>query len=203
MPGVTKKTVNLFDANGGADETANLNMPIFVIPTDENLKITIVYDVETYDSNLAQFLSDGAAKGSSIQNTIEKEITREGQAFQLEAGKVYTIGLHLGLTSVKFDASVTEWTNETTNVDLPGNKDNNNQPAPAGPFTAAAMGMALAAWECKDLGEKEQLDFLEKASENISHARPTTVKRMQLITEGCLDAVSEIEPQENTMGDDR
>lgn len=58
----------------------------------------------------------------------------------------------------------------------------------AGPFTAAAMGMALAAWECRSLGKTEQIDFLEKASENISHARPTTVKRMQLITEGCLEA---------------
>ncbi|MBQ6520618.1 MAG: s-methyl-5-thioribose-1-phosphate isomerase [Anaerolineaceae bacterium] len=58
----------------------------------------------------------------------------------------------------------------------------------AGPFTAAAMGMALAAWECRNMGKSEQLDFLEKASENISHARPTTVKRMALITGGCLEA---------------
>ncbi len=58
----------------------------------------------------------------------------------------------------------------------------------AGPFTAAAMGMALAAWECRDMSKAEQLDFLEKASDNISHARPTTVKRMALITGGCLEA---------------
>jgi len=58
----------------------------------------------------------------------------------------------------------------------------------AGPFTAAAMGMALAAWECRDMSEKDQMDFLEKASYNISHARPTTVKRMELITGGCLEA---------------
>ena len=58
----------------------------------------------------------------------------------------------------------------------------------AGPFTAAAMGMALAAWECRNQSEAEQIAFLEKASDTISHARPTTVKRMQLITEGCLEA---------------
>ncbi len=58
----------------------------------------------------------------------------------------------------------------------------------AGPFTAAAMGMALAAYECRDKGKAEQMDFLEKAAENISHARPTTVKRMALITGGCLEA---------------
>ncbi|MDO4492669.1 MAG: s-methyl-5-thioribose-1-phosphate isomerase [Clostridia bacterium] len=56
----------------------------------------------------------------------------------------------------------------------------------AGPFTAAAMGMALAAWECRDKNEKEQMEYLTKASETISHARPTTVARMKRITEGCL-----------------
>ena len=38
----------------------------------------------------------------------------------------------------------------------------------AGPYTAAAMGMALAAWECRDLPKAGQLEFLEKASDNIS-----------------------------------
>ena len=61
----------------------------------------------------------------------------------------------------------------------------------AGPFTAAAMGMALAAYECRDKSKAEQSDFLEKASYNISHARPTTVKRMELITRGCLDAAKQ------------
>ena len=58
----------------------------------------------------------------------------------------------------------------------------------AGPFTAAAMGMALAAWECRDQTEEGQLNFLEQAAHTISHARPTTVKRMERITGGCLEA---------------
>lgn len=57
----------------------------------------------------------------------------------------------------------------------------------AGPFTAAAMGMALAAWECRDRSFEEQMAYLQKASETISHARPTTVSRMKRITEGCLE----------------
>lgn len=57
-----------------------------------------------------------------------------------------------------------------------------------GPFTAAAMGMALAAWQCRDRSEAEQLAFLEKAADVISHARPTTVSRMQRITGGSLAA---------------
>ena len=58
----------------------------------------------------------------------------------------------------------------------------------AGPYTAAAMGMALAAHECRDRTAEKQMAWLEAAADNISHARPTTVSRMQLITRGCLDA---------------
>ena len=57
-----------------------------------------------------------------------------------------------------------------------------------GPFTAAAMGMALAAWECRDKSESGQRAYLMQAADTISHARPTTVGRMQLITGGCLAA---------------
>lgn len=58
----------------------------------------------------------------------------------------------------------------------------------AGPYTAAAMGMALAAHECRDRRAEAQLEYLETAAQDISHARPTTVSRMKIITEGCLAA---------------
>lgn len=58
----------------------------------------------------------------------------------------------------------------------------------AGPYTAAAMGMALAAWECRHLSGEGQLAYLRQAGETISHARPTTVPRMQQITGSCLGA---------------
>ena len=57
-----------------------------------------------------------------------------------------------------------------------------------GPFTAAAAGMALAAWECRNETEAAQRAALSQAAETISHARPTTVSRMQRITGGCLAA---------------
>ena len=60
----------------------------------------------------------------------------------------------------------------------------------AGPYTAAAMGMALAAYECRNLSAQAQKEYLAKASCTISHARPTTVSRMQLITGACLDAAN-------------
>lgn len=57
----------------------------------------------------------------------------------------------------------------------------------AGPYTAASMGMALAAHECKTLTENEQIAYLEKAAHTLSNARPTTTARMTLITKGCLE----------------
>ncbi len=48
--------------------------------------------------------------------------------------------------------------------------------------------MALAAWECRNRSGKEQLEYLERAAEEISSARPTTQKRMLLVTRGCLSA---------------
>ncbi len=58
----------------------------------------------------------------------------------------------------------------------------------AGPFTACAMGMAMAAWECRGKRAAEQLTYLKNAAYTLSHARPTTVGRMELITGGCLAA---------------
>ena len=58
----------------------------------------------------------------------------------------------------------------------------------AGPYTAAGMGMALAAYECRDMDKENMLAYLEKAAYTLSHARPTTAKRMILTTNGCLNA---------------
>ena len=58
----------------------------------------------------------------------------------------------------------------------------------AGPYTAAGMGMALAAYECRSLAESEQIKYLEKAAYTLANARPTTANRMSLIVKGCLEA---------------
>jgi hypothetical protein len=106
-PGVVKDAVNLF-VGALADD-------IYVIPTDMPLRVTIAYDVETYDENLLSgFLSDGQAHGSTIENVITKAVTLGGNALTLEAGKKYTIGLHLGMRSVKADATIAAWVTEAT-----------------------------------------------------------------------------------------
>ena len=92
--GVTAVPTHLFDA----DE-------IFVIPTGDKVNVTIVYDVETEDANLAGYLSDGSTPGSRVQNVITKKAVLPA----LLAGMRHTINIHLGLTSVKFDVEVEEW----------------------------------------------------------------------------------------------
>ena len=61
----------------------------------------------------------------------------------------------------------------------------------AGPFTAAGMGMALAAKEVEHEPMEKQLEQLEKAGETLANARPTTANRMRLVVRGCIEAAEE------------
>ncbi|MGI5840071.1 MAG: S-methyl-5-thioribose-1-phosphate isomerase [bacterium] len=57
-----------------------------------------------------------------------------------------------------------------------------------GPYTAAAMGMALAAYEARDKTGTALLEYLEQAAYTLSHARPTTAEKMARVVEGSLAA---------------
>src|SRR5690554_4508973 len=57
----------------------------------------------------------------------------------------------------------------------------------AGPYTACGMGMALAAYECRDYSKNKQLLFLENAANIIANARPTTKNRMSIIVNRALN----------------
>lgn len=61
----------------------------------------------------------------------------------------------------------------------------------AGPYVAAAMGMALAGYECRGQSEEAQIAHLKQAADTISNARPTTQKRMANIVSGCIDAAKQ------------
>lgn len=61
----------------------------------------------------------------------------------------------------------------------------------AGPYLAAGMGMALAAWECKDMPKQDMWNYLESAAVTLSEARPTTSMRMREITGRCLRVAGE------------
>ena len=60
-----------------------------------------------------------------------------------------------------------------------------------GPYTAAAMGMALAAYEAKEFSEKKFNAYMEKAAYTLSHARPTTVEKMAVITNRAMNVVKD------------
>jgi len=123
--GVTTKYQNLFAPSGTIadpenptdEELANrLKEPVYVIPTGEAMTVTIVYDVETENPSLTGYLSDGVTHGSSIENKITKTIYYGGDGLSLESGKKYTLALHLGMNSVKFDAAVDDWDNTVVNA---------------------------------------------------------------------------------------
>ncbi len=56
-----------------------------------------------------------------------------------------------------------------------------------GPYTAAAMGMALAADECRDMKKDAQTDYMRRAAHTLAHARPTTAGKMRQITARALE----------------
>lgn len=67
-----------------------------------------------------------------------------------------------------------------------------------GPFHAAAMGMALAAYECRDRSAAEQRAFLSAAADVIANARPTTARKMRTWTNDCeRDAAAAIDAGES------
>lgn len=61
----------------------------------------------------------------------------------------------------------------------------------AGPYTAAAMGMALAAYEVVKSGRADVTGYMEKAAYTLSHARPTTVEQMKTVVGGAMNVVKE------------
>jgi hypothetical protein len=112
----TDKYANVF-AGATEDKTS-----FFVIPTNAPLTINMLYDIETMDTQLNKYLSDGVTPGTRISN----EITKELRDVKIEAGKAYTIKIVVGLESVKVDVQeVAEWENATgedgEKVDMPYN----------------------------------------------------------------------------------
>ena len=103
--GVTNTPANLYDASSAS--------PIMLIPgADQNIRVSISYYVTSKDANLGRGYT-------WIPQTVSKTISLG----TLEMNKSYSLTLHLGLNSVKFTASVSEWDNADANlrVDLPVN----------------------------------------------------------------------------------
>ena len=156
LTGVTSTETNLF--NGPT---------IFAIPTGEKMKVTIVYDVETYDPNLAFYLSDGETLGSTIENKITKTVESFGS---IKAGYCYYLKLHLGMRTVDFDAMVTPWQDQGGDIDLPSNL----QTFAAKPVSDHATGTVKIPW---NIGSYEFAvsGLTVNATPSIDNTTPTDV----------------------------
>ena len=71
---------------------------LMIIPQTTQCKIEVTYDVITTDTAL-----------SGGNSTITNVITSDAFDFTFAQGHAYNFCLHLGMTSVKFDATVTDW----------------------------------------------------------------------------------------------
>ena len=101
--GVTPTSTSIFSGSAS---------PIMLIPgADQTIRVSISYYVTSKDANLSRGYT-------WIPQTVSKTISLG----TLEMNKSYSLTLHLGLNSVKFTASVSEWDNAaSSSVDLPVN----------------------------------------------------------------------------------
>ena len=99
--------VNVYDTTDG-----DANPLVFIPGTWPELTVTVEYCVRTKDPNLADSYSE-------VWQKITKKITF---ANPVELNKQYNLLIHLGLTSVKFTATVSNWDVETgtPNIDTDG-----------------------------------------------------------------------------------
>ena len=114
-PGVTSTTVNLFASDIVTD-------PVYVIPNGYPFAIDVVYDVETRDDKIEDtFLADGQTHGTSTRVNVRTYVDTGSGAIRIEAGKRYYLRLHLGLTSVKFQAEIgisNQWSEDPHPIDF-------------------------------------------------------------------------------------
>lgn len=95
LPGVTTTAQDVYNST--------TQTPLMLIPGQApKFKITVEYVVRQYDDALF-------TKYTEVTNTISKTVTFP----TIEMNKYYSLLMHLGLTSVKFTATVSNWTDAT------------------------------------------------------------------------------------------
>ena len=78
--------------------------PMLIIPDgkDHTFRVTIDYIVRTKNTNLAKGYTE-------VEQSFYKDLTLKSVSLNAK----YNLLIHLGMTSVKFDATVSDWTNTT------------------------------------------------------------------------------------------
>ncbi len=138
------------------------NVPgLLVIPGGTNsndLYITVDYYVRTADPNLSQ--------GFTV---VEQKITNKVSLGALNPNKYYTIIMHLGLTSVKFEAVVADWAaketeayNPSTGADESTGNDNESKVwLPSNVVEANTWAISPASLSFAAKGESKSLTTVE------------------------------------------
>lgn len=110
--GVTKKKQSVLGY--AVDGTTPASLMFVPKDDDQTVNVKITYHVITRDARLTTGYND-------VTNVISNSIAAGTLTF--DAGKAYTLNLHLGMTSVKMDAVITDWdnTNASESIDLPAN----------------------------------------------------------------------------------
>lgn len=114
--GVTRETVNLLDRDNWLSVIPNNN--IEQAERDKGMEVEVKYYVVTRDPNLDRPDQQGY---SVVTNVIKKHVNLR----LIEAGKVYTLRLLLGLTTTKFDVQTTieDWTDGGSTTVTPDPSD--------------------------------------------------------------------------------
>lgn len=103
------------------------NPLVFIPGTKPSFEVEITYYVRTFDDELAaqtgDFTTPATGTWTKVKQTIKKTISFNDP---VQLNKQYNILIRLGLTSVKFEASVSNWDIETgtNNIDTDGDGTN-------------------------------------------------------------------------------
>lgn len=89
----------------------------YVIPRNQEtaVDLTVKYDVQTIDSMVAGKLADGATLGTIVEQVLTQtnifgaDDIQNTKPMDIKAGYQYWIKIHIGMTSIKVDATVTPW----------------------------------------------------------------------------------------------
>lgn len=94
---------------------------VFIPGTKPSFTVTVDYLVRTFDASLDKNVaSDGEGTWTKVEQKISKKVTF---ANPVELNKQYSILIHLGLTSVKFEATVSDWALNTDDPNYDSDDD--------------------------------------------------------------------------------
>jgi len=157
-PGVTTTPQNVYNAEA---------KPFVLFPSSSPIKLrfSIDYVVRTYDSKLKGNFSE-------VEQIINKIVTFP----TLKMNKYYSILMHLGLTSVKFTATVADWESTTgTDADGDGEIDLIQEDV----YLPRNVGGLLVTWSSDKAGSKGATITVSDTKyyvDNVEHAlTPATV----------------------------